>query len=414
MRIAIIGAGVSGLTAAYLLRDEHEIALYEKLSHIGGHVYTQDVALEASVFHADTGFTLFNEERYPSFFKLLKSIGASYRPAPRGFAVRDEALGLEFCTTSWRGRFVQISNFLRPGFHQMMAGLERLRRACAETLREERGDMTLGEVLDSEGYSPDFRQCVVEPLAAGVWTNPTHALQSMPFRCFAEFLTRHAALDPPGRPHWLVCPGGARSYAMKLAEPYIDRLRLNCGVAKVRRFAEGVEVIAEDGLAERYDYVIIATHADDALAMLADPSEIEQEVLSAFRYVDRRLVIHQDERLFPRRSAARAGWSLFRPAAPDAKPLFSYDLGVLHGGPRAVKVGVALDPDGLVDESAVLRAVTLRCPLDTMASRAAQARQGEINGRTRTSFCGAYWGLGLHEDGVNSALEVCRQFGKTL
>ncbi len=414
MRIAVIGTGISGMTAARLLCDDHELVVYEKRRHVGGHTHTQDVALEASTFVADTGFTLFNERQYPNFTKLLKRVGARWREAPRGFAVRCDRSGIEFAVTSIRGLFAQRRNLLRSWFFRMLRDAVRFRDACIAAMADGHDDLAVGKLVQEGRYEEPFSACFLRPLCSAVLPADRAAPLELSLRSFVEFLDRHCVFDDPGPPHWLVFPGGARMYALRLVEPYQAAIRANCAVKTVKRNADCVEVASADGAVERFDHVVIATAADEALAMLAEASNAEQAVLSAFTYGAREAVLHCDHRVVPQRDTARAGWSLHVPADETARPVFSYDLGFLQGGPHAPRVCVTLDPGPAVDPRKVLRTVELRCPLDTPEARAAQKRHGEISGINRTSFCGAHWGLGVHEDGVNSALEVCKPFGKGL
>ena len=414
MRIAVIGTGISGMTAAHLLCGEHDLVVFEMNGYVGGHTHTQDVPLDAAVYPVDTGFTLFNEERYPHFVRLLERIGARRAPVPRGFGFRCERTGIEFSLTSLNGLFAQRTNLFRSWYYRMLRDANRFCDEALDLLASGRDGGAMGEIMESGRYSQPFVDCFLVPLYAAVWWAKPGRMRKFPMRSFVEFLDQHCLLQAPGAPDWFVVPGGAQGYAERLVEPYRERVRLNCGVTSVRRGQDVVEVTADSGEAERFDHVVIAAHADQALAMLDDPSETEREVLGAFAYWPCQAVIHRDATLLPRRRAAQAGWCLLRPESDDAQPVLTYNVGFLHHGMDAEPLCVTLDPGDLVAPACVLKSMTFYSPLDTPESRAAQTRHHEISGHNRTSFCGAYWGQGCHEDGVRSALAVCEPFGKTL
>jgi len=413
MRIAVIGTGISGMAAAHLLCDEHDITVFEANAYIGGHTHTQDVSLATGVYAVDTGFVVFNEATCPNFAKLLDRLGTASKPTRVGFSVRCDKTDFEWGKSSLRPMLAQRGSLLRPRFRAMMGEFKQFSRDASELTESADGGQTMGEFLDSRNYSPQFVDYFIAPLGSAIWAADAAEFRQFPAKLFVEFFQTHRLLDARGGPQWLVVDGGSQRYAERLVEPFRDRVRLNCKVESVRRLPDAVEVTAKGGEPERFDHVIIATHSDDALAMLADPSDAERDVLGAMPYKTRDMVLHFDRSMLPKRRATWAGWNYLVPA--DGQPVaLTYDMNLLQGLGAPVEFCVTINNTDVVHESKIVKRMTARLPLYTRESRAAQKRCDEISGVDRTHYCGAYWGYGFHEDGLKSALAVCQHFGKTL
>jgi len=413
MRIAIIGTGVSGLVAAYLLHEEHDLTVFEAEDYVGGHTHTVDVEAGGRTYAVDTGFIVFNEKTYPNLVTLFRRLGVEWQDSNMAFSVRCERTGLEYRPSTLGTLFAQRRNLVRPGFWRMLRDIARFRRESAELL-DGPDEITLGEYLDRRGYSREFVEHFIVPMGAAIWSAEPAGFRRFPARLFVRFFTNHGFLEVRGQPQWLVVKGGSRSYVQEMTAGFRDRIRLRCPVRSVRRRADGVEVRPAEGQAETYDHVVIATHSDQALAMLADPTPAEGEVLGAIGYQENLTELHTDTSLLPRRRKVWASWNYHIPAEPQGRVAVTYDMNILQGLDAPVEFCVTLNRPGDIAPEKRLRSMVYAHPVFTPAAVAAQQRHGEISGVNRTHYCGAYWGNGFHEDGVNSALAACRFFGRGL
>ena len=413
MRIAIIGTGISGLTAAHLLHSDHELTLYEANDYVGGHTHTIDVERDGRRHAVDTGFIVFNEDNYPNLLKLFRRLGVAWQPSTMAFSVRCERTGLEYRASSLNTFFAQLRNLLRPGLWRLLWDIARFRREACELIGRST-DISLGDYLREKRYSQPFVEWFIVPMGAAIWSAEPVTFGQFPARRFVEFFANHGILRLRGQPRWLVVRGGSQRYVEKLIEPLRQRIRLSCPVRRVRRLDDGVEITAGDGPPERFDEVIVAVHSDEALALLADPTPAERQILGAIPYQPNETTLHTDASLLPRCRRAWASWNYHLPAQPRAGVAVTYYMNMLQSLDAPVHFCVTLNRGGDIDPAAVIRSFTYAHPVYTAAAPAAQARHAEISGPRHTHYCGAYWGYGFHEDGVNSALAVCRRFGKHL
>jgi predicted NAD/FAD-binding protein len=329
------------------------------------------------------------------------------------FSVRCEKTGLEYRPSSLDQLFAQRTNLLRPWFWRMVRDIFRFRRESMELLQmEER--LTLGEYLERKGYSRGFMDYFIIPMGAAIWSADPGRFRDFPARYFAEFFANHGFLKARGQPRWKVVEGGSRTYVQAMTRGFADRIRTNCSVRSVSRRPDGVEVKAGNAPAERFDQVVIAAHSDQALAMLEEPTPAEREILGALPYQENRTVLHTEPSLLPKREKVWASWNYLVPAEPMARAAVTYYMNMLQGLEAPEAFCVTLNQEERIPSRRVLRAMTYHHPVYTLAGRAAQKRHHEISGQDRIHYCGAYWGYGFHEDGVKSALEVCKSFGETL
>jgi predicted NAD/FAD-binding protein len=413
MRIAVIGAGVSGMVSAYLLCEEHQVILFEANDYLGGHTHTIEVQ-EAGRTHAvDTGFIVFNATTYPSFVRLLERLGVAWQPSVMSFSVRNERTGIEYSPSSLGSFFAQPRNALRPSFYRLALDLLRFRRESPALLETDDMEVTLGEYLEAGRYSRRFIDEFIVPMGAAIWSAEPASLRAMPVRFFARFFHNHAFLHAQ-QPHWLTIRGGSRTYVPPLTAPYREGIRLSCPVREIRRSPDGVMVAAAGGEPERFDAVVIATHSDQALALLADPTEAERQVLGALGYQENDVVLHTDIRLLPRRGRLWSAWNYVIPRQQQARVAVTYDMNVLQGLDTTREYCVTLNQVEAIDPSLVLERFVYHHPVFTPEAVLAQRRRDEISGVNRTYYCGAYWSNGFHEDGVRSALAVAAHFGKGL
>jgi predicted NAD/FAD-binding protein len=411
MRIAVVGAGVSGLVASYLLAREHELTVFEAADRIGGHAHTVTVDLGAGPCAVDTGFVVFNHRAYPGFTRLLARLGVRSQPSEASFSVQCERTGLEW---SSRALFAQPRNLVRPAFLHMLVDIARFHRTAARLARAPGSELTVRDYLRRTRLSPTFVEHYLVPLGASMWSAPPQAFLDFPMRFLVAFLDNHGLLALTGRPTWRTIEGGAQRYVDALARGFRDRIRLATKVVSIRRHPDRVEVTTETGGPAVFDHVVIACHSDQALAMLADPSPLEREVLAAIPYQTNDVVLHTDVSLLPRARRARASWNYYVPAEEREHVVLTYDMTRLQRL-RAPRVAcLTINDQGRVDPAKILYHVRYHHPVFTRDAPRMQAMHERLIHHQRTSYCGAYWGAGVHEDGVASALAVARAFGLTL
>lgn len=416
MRIAIVGAGVSGLVVAHLLHADHEITLFEAGDYAGGHVCTVDVESGGRTYAVDTGFIVHNRERYPAFCRLLDQLGVETIPTRMSFSVRDERSGAEYSASSLGALFAQPSRALSLGHWRLLRDLRRFSRDAAALLDEPAHDPEplLGEWLEAQGYGDELIERFAVPIGAAIWSTNPARVRGFPARFFVNFLDNHRMLARQGQPVWRVVRGGSREYVRRLTAGFSTRIRLSTPVEAVRRELDHVLVRARGGQAERFDQVVLALHSDQALALLEDPSPLERELLGAIGYQQNLAVLHTDARLLPRAPRARACWNYHLLGRDDQPVALTYDMNRLQRLDAPESLCVTLNRRDAIDEARVIQRFEYAHPLFSPAAIAAQRRHAEISGVRRTHYAGAYWGYGFHEDGVESALAVARAFGKEL
>ena len=416
MRIAIIGSGVSGLVCAHLLRERHDVVLYEADDRPGGHSHTHRVELPDATADVDTGFLVYNERTYPLFCRLLDRLGVETQASDMSFSVSDQRTGIEWRGTSPSTVLAQRRNLARPAFWRMLADIGRFNRLARRLLEEPPpDDVTLEDVLALDRWSTGFRDWYLVPLGSSIWSaNPT-TFTRIPAATFARFFERHGLLRLRDQPSWRTITGGSQNYVQAILRPLQaeGRVRLGTPIDKIRRETGSVELVGPGGT-ESFDHVIVATHSDQALRLLSDPDRLESETLGAIRYQPNRATLHTDSRLLPRSRRAWASWNYHRLHADTDRATLTYHLNQLQGIRSTTPVLVTLNQDDAIDPELVLARMDYSHPVLDSGTVVAQGRHREINGARRTSYCGAYWGNGFHEDGVRSAVDACRALGVTL
>ncbi|MDO9119425.1 MAG: FAD-dependent oxidoreductase [Nitrospira sp.] len=418
MKIAIVGTGISGMVAAYLLHRDHELTVFEAAGYIGGHTNTIDVERDGRTFAVDTGFIVFNDWTYPNFIALLDKLGVESQASDMSFSVKCERTGLEYNGTSLNTLFAQRRNLLRPSFYRMIRDILRFNRDSLTLLEEPEPGPSLGSYLTAKSYSREFIEQYIVPMGAAIWSADHATMQEFPARYLVQFFKNHGMLSVDQRPTWRVVRGGSRRYLDKLVAPFLDRIQLNAPVESITRqpgsVEIGVTVHGRQTPSRRFDHVILATHSDQALAMLADPSPAEREILGAIPYQDNEAVLHTDASLLPRRKLAWAAWNYHLIRNQPDRAVVTYHMNRLQGLTASHEFCVTLNHTQAIDPQKIIRRITYHHPVYSPAAVGAQKRHGDISGVNRTSYCGAYWGFGFHEDGVKSALAVCKPFGKDL
>jgi len=410
VRIAVVGSGIAGLAAAWLLAREHEVVVYEANGRLGGHTDTHDIEIDGRRFAVDTGFIVCNPVHYPLFFRLLAELGVDTRPTTMGFAVRNERSGLEYNASSLDTLFVQRRRLFSPRHWRMVRDILRFYREAPALARAQDAGPELGEWLALERYSEAFRDDHLVPMASALWSSSSRQVLRFPLHTLVGFMANHHMLQVEGRPQWRVVEGGSSAYVRALARRWKAAVRLADPVQSVRRDADGVAVASRTGT-ERYDQVVLACHADQALALLADASTRETEILSAIGFQANETVLHTDASQLPRDRRAWAAWNALVPRQPEDACTVSYCMNILQSLDAPVPLVVTLNRTAAIDPSRILRRMTYHHPVYTRASVAAQRRRAEIDGVNRTWFCGAWWGYGFHEDGMRSGVDVAAALG---
>ncbi len=413
MRIAIVGAGIAGLTVAHLLHPEHEITVFEAGERVGGHTNTIAVQTDDGAWDVDTGFIVFNDRNYPNFTKLLQQLDVAWQPSEMSFSVAATGHDFEYAGTP-RGLFGQRSNLTRPWFLRMVREYRRFSADARELLAAGDTTTSLGHFLEDRGYSQPFIDRLLVPQASAVWSADPGQMWTFPAGFLCEFFDNHGMLSLTGRPQWRTIAGGSQRYLDALIAPFADRIATSSPVARIERDGDGVDVFVAGGGAQRFDEVVLAAHSDQALSMLGDPTEAEHELLSAIPYEPNEAVLHTDRALLPRRERVWSSWNYHLVDEPTGKTTVTYHMNTLQSLSAPDEFCVTLNQADRIDPEKILRRISYAHPVFTPEGIAAQARHAEISGVNRTHYCGAYWGWGFHEDGVVSALNVARQFGKVL
>jgi uncharacterized protein len=414
MRIAVVGAGVSGLVAAHLLHDRHEVTVFEAGAHVGGHTNTVRVDTADDTHYVDTGFIVFNDRNYPNFERLLGKLRVPWQRSEMSFSVSDGAGDFEYSGASANGLFAKRSHLLTPWFHRMLLDLRRFNTAAGRLLTEPGDNPSLARWLELQGFSQPFVERLIVPQASAVWSADPRQMWSFPARFLAEFFDHHGMLSLHGRPRWRTISGGSARYVEALTAPFRERIRLRAPVREVTRHPDHVAVAVRGQVLERFDHVVIATHSDQALALLGDANRAEREILGSIPYQPNEAVLHTDVQLLPKRRRAWASWNYHLLAQPRPCTTVTYHLNRLQSLHAEEQFCVTLNRTEAIDPGKVIRTIPYAHPVFTSAGACAQRRLDEISGVNRTHFCGAYWGWGFHEDGVLSAVRVGDAFGASL
>ncbi len=414
--IAIIGSGVSGLTAAYLLAKKHKVTVFEKAPIIGGHTATVDVEKGGEHFAIDTGFIVFNNKTYPNFLALLDEIGIDKQETQMSFSVHNTQSKLEYNGHNLDTLFAQRRNIFKPKFWFLIKEILRFNKLCKQA--NETGDYaenySLGDFLHHNRFSDYFSEHYILPMGAAIWSSSLDQMTQFQFRFFVQFFNNHGLLNIADRPQWYVIPKGSRSYLTPLCEPFKDHIRVNQNIKAITRDEQQVQLHFDDEHIEYFDDVVIACHSDQALKLLGDASDDEHDILGAMPYSDNSVVLHTDISLLPKRPKAWASWN-YQLTNDRAKPAsVTYNMNILQGLNTEHTFCVTLNQKDDIDPSKILREFTYQHPIFSINSINAQQQRNKICGKNNTHYAGAYWYNGFHEDGVRSAVEVAERFGCSL
>jgi hypothetical protein len=454
VRLAIIGTGIAGMAAAYLLGRQHEITVFEQSGTIGGHANTVTVNDNGRPLGIDTGFVVFNPERYPNLVRLFDQLGVETQETDMSFSVRCHGCNLEYSPQTLRTLFAQTRNLLRPSHYRMIRdGLRAVHDARAFLAESNGVAQSLRGFIAAQGYSRAFADHLLVPLAAAIWSSSPAETLDMPAEFCLRFFDNHRMLETRDKPTWRTVSGGSQSYVRRLTADFRDRIRLNCGIARVRRDSDAVTLTDVHGQSHTFDGVIVAAHADQSLRMLADPSDAERELLGSFSYSRNNTVLHTDASVLPQQRVLHSAWNYEledcrsnstsadshlrgngqpasiaarggngTPGLPrdeltksnDRHVSLTYYMNRLQRLDAARQYCVTLNRQRPVSEERVLRRIDYEHPIFSRRALEAQRRLPALNGVRRTWYCGAHFGYGFHEDGLASALAVAKGFGITL
>lgn len=425
MNIAIVGAGIAGLTAARLLNRDHQVTVFEAQKRIGGHTNTIDVETKEGHFAIDTGFIVFNDRTYPNFIRLMEELGVPSQKTIMSFSVKCASTGLEYRGADPQGLFAQRRNLVNPTFYRLLYDLVRFNK-CGNRLLEQHDpaegapEETVGNFLKRHQFSQTFINQYFLPMGAAIWSASFDSFRDFPIRFICEFYKNHGLLGITDRPQWRVIKGGSRSYLSPLTASFSDRIRTSSPIGQIRRkvsnFDEAdasgnIELLVEgESEFQTFDHVVFACHSDQALRILGDQADpIEREILSAFPYQANTAVLHTQHDVLPATRRAWASWNYYNPVEPTESATVTYNMNILQSIESKKVFCVTLNDSDRIREENVIGSWQYHHPTFNVKRSVMQSRHDEVLNVNSTSFCGAYWGNGFHEDGVNSALAVVKK-----
>jgi predicted NAD/FAD-binding protein len=411
-RIAIVGAGISGMATAYLLhRAGHAVTVYERAPRIGGHTRTLTVNYNGTPIAVDTGFIVYNEINYPHLTRLFRHLDVPTQPSNMSLAISLDDGRFEWSARSLNGVFGQRKNLVSPRFWKLIREVARFNREALGAV-ESSSEPTLGSLLDRLKLSQAFRDAYLLPMGGAIWSCPPEAMLDFPASSFVQFFKNHGLLSFNEQHRWYTVAGGAQEYVVRLTAPYRDHIRTDCGVESVCRSDGQVQVIDTHGAMQRYDRIVFACHADEALAILADPTEDERRILEAFHYQRNIAILHCDASLMPRHRRCWASW-VYQTGSTGVRDGVgvTYWMNLLQSVPERFPLFVTLNPVRAIAPEKIFDSHVFTHPVFTRETLAAQQALPSIQGKAGTWFCGAYTRYGFHEDGLLSAVHIAEAMG---
>ncbi len=410
--IAVIGSGISGLAAAHLLSRRHRVHLFERDTRLGGHTHTVMIDRPDGALALDTGFLVHNDRTYPNLVRLFAELGVATRGSDMSFAVACRQTGLEYSSRGANGFFAQRGNLFSRTHLFLLREIARFNREAPALLESAEADrQTLGDFLDARRFGDTFTAHYLLPMASAIWSASLDAIRSFPALTLVRFFANHGLLSMTAQPQWKVVAGGSHTYIPRLTASISGEIHQGSVLQSVRRGPDGVTIAFRDRPTMTVDDIVFACHGDQVLPLLADASDRERDVFSSFTTTANTAWLHTDGSVLPRQARARASWNYLLGDRPGAAPMVTYDLNRLQGLRAKDQYCVTLNPDGRLDDRAVLRRLEYRHPLYTRDAIRAQRQWGEVSGVNRTHYCGAYWRYGFHEDGLTSAIRVAAALG---
>ena len=412
MKIAIVGSGISGNTIAHLLHKKHNITLFEKNNRIGGHSHTHNIEINGSPISVDTGFIVFNKKTYPLFSSLLRELDVAHEDSKMSFSVFSKKTGLEYNGTTLNTLFSQRRNIFNPKFIKMIFEILRFNKESLGLLNTSK-ELSLGDYLAKNTYSDYFLKNYILPMGSAIWSSNLETMIKFPAKFFVTFLHNHGMLNINNRPQWLTISNGSKSYVQKLCYPFIDNIRLNSNIKFIERKSNKVIVHSKYG-SENFDYIFMACHSNEALAILKDASNNEKEILGAIPYTNNEVYLHTDSSIMPKYKLSWAAWN-YNIDSKESEPItLTYNMNILQNIKIETPVLVTLNPKGCIDPKKIIKKLNYAHPTFSIDSINAQKKHPIISGINRTFFAGAYWGNGFHEDGVKSAYDSVKQLNQLI
>ncbi len=423
-RIAIIGSGISGLTSAYLLNQSHDIMLFEANDYIGGHTATKNVTVNQKEYAIDTGFIVYNDWTYPNFIKLMEKLGVKNQASEMSFSVRNHSTGLEYNGNTINSLFAQRRNIISPRFWRLVLDILKFNKVCKQAIEDDidTQSITLIQFIKQHKLSDQFVQNYILPMCAAIWSTSLEASANFPLSFFLKFFNNHGLLNVTNRPQWYTLIGGSSQYIEPLTADFRNKIYLNCAVESVSKTDSGFQVKTPDGIRD-FDDVIFACHSDQAIEMLnlpsfhVDDSINLKKILGAIPYAMNEVVMHTDTSILPKRKLAWASWnySITGEENEHTRPAsLTYNMNILQRLRSDTTFCVTLNNTDAIDPDKILGTYHYAHPQFSPEMVDAQQKRADICGKDGLHFCGAYWYNGFHEDGVRSALDVCKRFGETL
>lgn len=408
MKIAIIGSGISGNTLAYYLNPHHQIALFESNDRIGGHSHTHHIDVFNQKVSVDTGFIVFNKKTYPNFLKLLHELKVPYENSAMSFSVKDSQKDFEYNGTNLNALFAQRKNFINPSFYKMIREILRFNKSSIILLSGDE-EISLGDYLKREGYSDFFKKYYILPMGSAIWSSNIKTMMQFPAKFFIQFFNNHGMLNINDRPQWLTISGGSINYVDKMIKPFRKKIKLNQNIKYVERKKDHIAIHHKDRV-EKFDWVFFACHSDEALKLIKSPNSHEKNILKAIPYTDNEVILHYDDHFMPKRKLAWAAWNYHIDDNANSPASLTYNMNILQNLKTEVPLLVTLNPLQKINKKKIIKTLSYAHPQYSLRSIEAQSKYHLISGVNRTSFAGAYWGNGFHEDGVKSALDAIQQF----
>ena len=412
MKIAIIGSGVSGLTAAHMLHKQHDISVFESGSYIGGHVNTIDVEDNGKVLGIDTGFIVFNDWTYPNFDKLIEKLDIKIQNTEMSFSVRCARSDFEWSGSGLKSLIFNSDNWNKTKAYKIFIEMLRFNKLSKTLLLANDFDISLGEFLNRNNFSDEFIHYYILPMGAAIWSSEPNKIREFPAQSFLHFFMNHGLLNLKHRPQWKSIVGGSKQYVTELTIPFKNKIHLNSAVQQVRRVAGRIEIFAKNRSPEYFDHVIFACHSDQALKLIEYPSNDEQNILGGIRFSRNLAILHTDSSLMPKRKSSWSSWNYFVPKKEQSSVTVTYYMNRLQNLKTKKDYFVTLNQKEYLKESDIIKTINYTHPIFDSAAIKAQQKHDLINGIQQTWYCGAYWRNGFHEDGVWSAIQTVNKLNK--
>jgi len=405
-KLAIIGTGIAGMGCAHKLQSHFDLSLYERNDYVGGHTNTVTVDEEGTAIPIDTGFMVYNEITYPHLTQLFSELDVETKPTKMSFSVQHIQSGLELAGTGFSGLFSQRKNLFKPNFFKFLLEIDRFNKNCGEILRDsDLQKLSLSDYCDLRGYSKDFQLKYLVPMSAAVWSSPPDRMLDFPAFTLVRFFTNHRFLGLTGQLQWRTVVGGSQKYRDKLTSPFKHKISVKNAAIRVRQLESSVEVEDQNGVSKNFDGVVIATHADEALSLLANPDPLQSKLLDKFKYQQNQAILHTDDTVMPK--AARA-WTSWNYRVDPKGPSTIYWMNSLQGVSQKQNYFVSINDPGNIDPHKIIRTIDYKHPLYTLESVAAQAHLAQLNQKGAIFFCGSYFNYGFHEDALTSGYDAAK------